>query len=204
MRVDPGLAAAVRSRYPRTMPLRFVAALALSIALSDGLSAKESTKTGSKSGEGKGAPARTWKSLVDHMVKNGVHYATKAPSSRTLGFDSDIVNTRGLYLKAADAKDGSEHSFVVVYDLTDKKVVHPREIILGRIRVSEENAVKEIDTMRLRLSLSGDPIKGMHAAGVVGKVKQTPIAGDSKDAKEFLATERAFWLKEVDLKKLVR
>lgn len=186
------------------MPLRFVAALALCIVLTNGLSAKESTKKESKSTKGKGAPVRTWKSLVDHMVKNGVHYATKAPSSRTLGFDSDIVNTWGLYVKAADAKDGREHSFVVVYDLTDKKVVQPREIILGRIRVSEENAVKEIDTMRLRLSLNGDPIKGMHAAGVVGKVRQIAVAGDSKDAKEFLTAEKAFWLKEVDLKKLVR
>lgn len=186
------------------MPLRFVSALALCIALTNGLSAKESGKAESKSTEGKGAPVRTWKILVDHMVKNGIHYATKAPSSRTMGFDSDIVNTWGLYLKAADAKDGREHSFVVVYDLTDKKVVRPREIILGRIRVTEQNAVKKIDTMRLRLSLNGDPIKGMHAAGVVGKVKQTAVAGDSRDAKEFLASEETFWMKEVDLRKLVR
>lgn len=172
--------------------------------MTHGGSAAEPPKSGTKPIEAKGATSRSWKTLVDHMVENGVHYTTKAPSSRTMGFDSDSVNTWGLYLKAADAKDGREHSFVVVYDLTDKKVVRPREIILGRIRVSEQNAVKEIDTMRLRLSLNGDPIKGMHAAGVVGKVKQTAVAGDSKDAKEFLASEKVFWMKEVDLRKLVR
>lgn len=107
-------------------------------------------------------------------------------------------------MKAADAKDGQEHSFVVVYEPTDKKEVLPREILLGRIRVSVKDSVKEIDTMRLRLSLDGKPIKGMHAAGTVGKVKQRAVAGDSKEAKEFLATETTFWMKEVDLAKLVK
>lgn len=200
----PALALGIRSRYPWAMILRFVISLAIFFALNHGVSASEPPKGGTKPIESKGAPSRTWKTLVDHMVENGVHYTTKAPSSRTLGFDSDVVNTRGLYLKATDAKDGQEHSFVVVYDLTDKKVVRPREIILGRIRVSERNAIKEIDTMRLRLSLNGNPIKGMHAAGVVGKVKQIAVSGDSKDAKEFLTAEKALWMKEVDLKKLVR
>lgn len=107
-------------------------------------------------------------------------------------------------MKAADAKDGREHSFVVVYELTDRKDILPREILLGRIRVKDKNTVKEIDTMRLRLSLDGKPIKGMHAAGVVGKVKQRAVAGSSDEAKEFLASEKEFWLKEVDLAKLVK
>lgn len=120
-----------------------------------------------------------------------------------MGFDSHLVDTRGLYLKAADAKDGREHSFVV-YELTDKKDMLPREILLGRIRVKDQNSVKEIDTMRLRLSLDGKPIKGMHAAGVAGKVKHRSVPGDSAQAKEFLAAESKFWLTEVDLAKLVK
>ena len=152
----------------------------------------------------KAASVRTWKTLIDHMLANGSVDYIKAPTSRTLGFDSDKVEVKGLYLKSGDSSDGREHSFEVVYDMTDKKVVLPREIVIARIRITEKNPIKDIDANRLRLSLDGNPIKGMHASGIVGKVKQVALNGDSLEAKEFLAAERKFWLKEVDLAKLVQ
>lgn len=179
----------------RAMALRFpVVVLALLLSGGAANSAKPEAKASSK---------RTWRTLVDHMLVNGSADSIKTHSARTMGFDTDKVETKGLYLKAADSKDGCDHSFEVVLEATDKKEVStPREIVLGRTRVTEINSIKSVEGNRLRISLDGHPIRGMHASGIVGKVKQDVMRGDSQDAKGFLSAEGKFWLKEVDLAKL--
>lgn len=145
--------------------------------------------------------ARTWSSMVDHVMANGGNDSEKAPASRTLGFDADTVPTKGLYIDQDDSPDKREHSISVVYDTIDGKL-RPKEIVLERMKVLEKDKVQEIASNRIRVDLNGKAIQGMAADGVVGKVRQRPLAADSPEAKKFLADETSFWLKQVDLSKL--
>ncbi|MBI5246604.1 MAG: hypothetical protein HY923_05440 [Elusimicrobia bacterium] len=174
--------------------------LYLALALITGPALAENPKPPKKASAPKKVE-RTWSSLVDHMMTHGADHSINAPASRTLGYDSDKIPVKAMYLDQDKSKDGREHSLMIVYDLVDGRP-RPKEMVLGRIKVVEKDKIQEIVSNRLILRLNGEPIRGMGADGIVGEVKQRPLTADTPEAKKFLADESSFWLKQVDLSKL--
>lgn len=151
----------------------------------------------------KPTPSLTWDTVASYVLTHGGDRTIKAPASRTLGYDADTVNAKGLRVKLEKSKDGREHTFYVVYEPTEKKeIFRPREIVLGSILMTEKGALKEISSYRVRLSIDGKPISAMRAEGVIGKVKQRALAGDSKDTADLLAAEMRYFLRETPLSQL--
>jgi hypothetical protein len=144
---------------------------------------------------------RTWAFLIEHTMTHGAEDSINAPASRTMGYDSDKVAAKGLYLDQNDSTDGKEHTIAIVYETVEGKP-KPKEIVLGRIKFVEKDKIQEISGNRFRLSLDGAPIRGMGAEGIVGHVKQRPLSPGDSEAKKFLSDEKKFWLKQIDLAKL--
>lgn len=190
----------IRSRYPWAMPLRFALAFVFCAPFTYAAPSPVPAKP-----KAKAISERTWQTLTKHVMENGIELPIKAPACRTLGYDSDSVPAKALRLKSANSKDGREHAVYIVYDLTEKKdILRPREIVVGSIRVEEKDSVKDIQSYRVRLNLNGHPISAMRADGIVGKVKQQPLSIGSKEAKKLLATEKKFFLEDVDLSQLTQ
>lgn len=169
---------------------------ALLIALGSPASSKEKKKAAKQ--------ARTWKTVVDYVFKNGDEDSIKAPASRTLGYDSDEVSAKSLGIDDDKSKDGRDHSIFVVYAKDTAGISIPKEIVLGVIRVKGTESKKEIDGYEIRMSLDGGPIRGMHAKGVVGHVVQQTLPPDSKELLSMFKKESALYLKEIELAQLTR
>lgn len=138
-------------------------------------------------------------------MQNGFEWAIKAPASRTLGYSLDSVAAKVLRIKSSDSKDGREHSVFIVYDSTGTGgIPHPREIVLGSIRIKEANSVKAIKSCRLRLNLDGHSISAMRAEGIVGKVKQQALSVESAEVKGLLEIERKLFLRDIELSQLTK
>src|SRR3989338_3800002 len=95
-----------------------------------------SAKPKEKAKPAKKQVARTWKVLVDYVLKNGGEDSIKAPSARTLGYDSNEVFAKSLGLDQDKSKDNRDHSVFVVYEKGAKGDLIPKEIVLGNIRVT--------------------------------------------------------------------
>jgi hypothetical protein len=174
-----------------------LATLTILFAFGSPVSAKEKKKPAKQA-------ARTWKTVADYVVKNGDEDSIKAPTARNIGYASDAIDTISLGIESEKSKDGREHNFEVVYEKDEKKVLKPKEIIIGTMLVKEAESKKEIDGYEIRLSLDGTPIRGMHATGIVGHVIQQVLPPDSKDLLIVLKAESALYLKEIDLAQLTK
>ena len=148
--------------------------------------------------------ARTWKTLVDYVMKNGGEDSIKAPSAHTLGYSSNEVFAKSLGLDQDKSKDGREHTIFVIYNQGEKGSLVPEEIVLGSIRVTGNESMKRIDSYRIRMTLDGKVLQGMHASGIVGEVVQESLPPESQELLSIFAKERDFHLKEVDLSKLTQ
>lgn len=181
------------------MPLRTISLIFLTafIAFGSPASAKEKKKPAKQS-------ARTWKNVVDYVFKNGGDDSIKAPASRTLGYDSDEVFAKSLGLDADKSKDGREHDIFVIYEKEGTDTLIPKEIVIGSIRITEVDSKKKIDSYRIRMSLDGTLIQGMHATGAAGHVVQQALPPDSKELLTVFKNESNLNLKELDLAKLTR
>lgn len=193
----PTMRAAGSSRIPAVRALAFIFLSAMiGFAAPASAKPKEKAKAVKKT-------ARTWKTVVDHVFKNGADWPIKAPSSRTLGYESDEVPAKGLSIDDDKSKDGKEHSICVVYAVDEKGVSRPTGIDIGTMLVKEIASGTEIDGYQIRMSLDGTPISAMHATGIVGKVKQVALSPEAKEIKALFAAESALYLKDVDLKQLL-
>lgn len=166
-----------------------------------GFASPASAKPKEKSKAGKKV-TRTWKTLVDYVLKNGGEDSIKAPSAHTLGYDSDEIFAKSLGLDSDKSKDGRDHSIFIIYAKDETGTVTPKEIVLGNILIKEANSIKEIDSYRIRMTLNGTLIKGMHATGIVGEVVQQSLGPDSKELQAMHKQESDFHLKTVDLAKM--
>ena len=145
---------------------------------------------------------RTWKTVVDYVLKNGGEDSIKAPASRTLGYESDEITALSLGLDAEKSKDGREHTIFVVYEKTGTDAATPKEIVLGSIHITSVDSKKHVDSYRIRLKLDGTLIGGMHATGAVGHVVQEAMSSDSKVLLSVFKNESNLSLKEIDLAQL--
>lgn len=179
---------------PRTLSL---VALASLLAFGSPVSAKEKKKPAKQA-------ARTWKTVVDYVFKNGDEDPVMAPASRTIGYDSDEVNARSLGIDQAKSKDGRDHSIFITYEKDGAGTSIPKEIVLGSIHVKESDSKKEIDSYRMRMSLDGGLISGMHATGIVGQVVQQALPADSKELLAVFKKECGLYLREIDLSQLTK
>ncbi|MDD5304595.1 MAG: hypothetical protein PHS14_15980 [Elusimicrobia bacterium] len=177
---------------PRTFTLVILAAL---LAFGSPASAKEKKKPAKQA-------ARTWKTVVEYVFKNGTDWPIKAPSSRTLGYGSDEVLAKGLSIADDKSKDGKEHSVCITYEIDAKGVQRPKEIDLGTMLVKETSGQKEIEAFRMRMSLDGTLLGAMHATGIVGHVKQLALMPDSKEIRAVFNSERDLYLKQIELAQL--
>lgn len=147
---------------------------------------------------------RTWRAVAEYVLKNGVEDSIKAPTARNIGYDADVIVTFSLGIEEAKSKDGREHNFEVVYSTNAKGVKQPKEIIIGTMLVKDSPANKEIDGYEIRLTLDGNPIRGMRATGIVGQVVQQVLPPDSKDLQAVLKAEKSLYLKEIELAQLTQ
>lgn len=146
--------------------------------------------------------ARTWKTVVDYVWKNGGEDSIKAPTSRTLGYESDEVFAKSLGLDANKSKDGREHTIFVVIGKNESEEAVPKEIVLGSILITDVDSKKSVDSFRIRTTLDGTVIQGMHATGIAGHVVQKSLPADSKELKNIFKKESDLALKDIDLSRL--
>lgn len=179
---------------PRFLPSAFLAAL---VTFGSPSAAKEQTKPAKQT-------ARTWKSIVEYVLKNGGEDSIKSPSARTLGYNSDEVFAKSLGLDQDKSKDGREHNIFVIYEKNETGTLTPKEIVLGSIRVTTVDSKKRVDSYRMRTSLDGVLIRGMHASGVAGHVVQEALPADSKALQAVFKAERQLNLKDLDLATLTQ
>lgn len=156
----------------------------------------------------KKAPAkqavRTWKTIVDYVLKKGGEDSIHASAAQALGFDAKELAAKSLGLDQEKSKDGRDHSVFIVYEKDPKGEVIPKEIVLGSIRVTGSDSEKRLDTYRIRMTLDGKVIQGMHATGIIGEVTQESLTADSKELSLLQKKERDFYLKDVDLSTLTQ
>lgn len=146
--------------------------------------------------------ARTWKILIDHVLKNGGEDSIRSPSARTLGYDSNEVFAKSMGLDQDKSQDGREHTIFIIYEKDPEGELIPKEIVLGSIRITGGESDKRIDSHRIRMTLEGALIRGMHASGMVGEVIQEALLPDSKELQAVFKKESDLNLKEIDLAKL--
>jgi hypothetical protein len=183
-------------RSLRTASLLIFAAL-MAIAPPAYAKSKEKIKTAKKE-------ARTWKVLVDHVVKNGDEDPIQGSTARTLGYDSDDVYAKSLGIDADKSKDNREHGIYVIGKLDKSGTLIPEEIVLGAISIKEVGSKKEIDSYRVRMSLDGKIIRGMHATGTVGNVVHEILPNGSKELSSVYKAESSLYLKEIELSQLTK
>jgi hypothetical protein len=164
-----------------------------------GFASPASAKPKEKTKPAKKQVARTWKVLVDYVLKNGGEDSIKAPSAHTLGYDSNEVFAKSLGLDQDKSKDGYEHTIFIVYEKDAKGTLTPKEMVLGSIRVTGDESEKRIDSYRIRMTLDGTVIQGMHASGIVGEVVQESLPPDSKELLSVFKKEKELHLNEIDL-----
>jgi hypothetical protein len=148
--------------------------------------------------------ARTWKTLIDHVAKNGDEDPIEGSTARTLGYDSDEVYAKSLGIDAEKSKDNREHGIYVVGEKDKSGGLTPKEIVLGVISVKEIGAQQEIDGYRVRMSLDGKILRGMHATGIVGNVVHAILPNDSKALLSVYKAESSLYLKEIELSQLTK
>lgn len=156
-----------------------------------------------KKAEKEQAP-RTWKMVAEHVLKNGSEHPIKAPSSRTLGYDSDEVAAKTLRIKSSASNDKKEHSIRVTYRLSEKGAQVPNDLVLGTTFVETVPEGKKIDASGLRITTDGRIVSAMRATGVVGEVEQKVLAPDSPEAKEAYRIESLLLLKSIKLEQLTQ
>lgn len=152
----------------------------------------------------KSAPKKekTWSMLIDHVMKKGGEWPMKAPSTRTLGYDSDLVAAKSLGIDQEKSADNREHNVFVVYEADEKGKLRAKEVVLANIRVIEKDGKEVIDAYRARAKLDGTLIRGMHSTGAVGEVIQTPLPPESQELKSVFGTEKELYLKKMDWSQL--
>lgn len=147
---------------------------------------------------------RTWKTLIDYVLKNGDDDIVKPPTSRTLGYDADNVETKTLGIEDSKSKDGQEHNLDVVYGKDADGALKPKELILAVIRVKASGDSKEINSYRIRATLDGAPIRGMHATGLVENIVQQPLTNDSEELRKIFKQESVLYLRNISLTELTK
>ena len=167
-----------------------------------GLASPASAKPKEKKKPANKQVARTWKVLIDHVFKHGGEDSIKTPTSRTLGYDSNEVFAKSLGLDQDKSSDGREHTIFVVYGKDGKGVLIPKEVVLGSIRVTGDDSEKRLDSYRIRMSLEGTIIRGMHASGIVGEVTQESLLPESPELLSVFKKEKELQLNIIDLKTL--
>lgn len=186
--------AILRSMTPRTLTFVILTAL---VAFGSPLSAKDKKKSEKSS-------ARTWKTLIDHVVKNGDEDPIQGSTARTLGYESDYVYAKSMGIDTEKSTDNREHGVYVVCDKNKSGALIPKEIVLGAISVKETGSEKVIDGFRVRMSLDGKVIRGMHATGVVGHVVHEILQKDSKTLLSVYKAESSLYLNKIDLAQLTK
>jgi RNase P/RNase MRP subunit p29 len=179
---------------PRTLSFAVLATL---LAFGSPTFAKDKPKPMKDSG-------RTWKTVAEHVLKNGAESTLKAPSSRMLGFDSDAVPAKALRIKSGVSKDKKEHAVHVTFDKNEKGKLIPKDIILGVTLVNETPSGKTVEGYKIRVKLDGSIVSVMRAGGIVGEVKQTMVAPDSEEALTVYKSESTLHLKDNKLEQLTQ
>lgn len=171
--------------------------MATTLALASPAAAKDKSKPAKPA-------ARTWKTVVDHVLANGTPRPLRAPLSRQLGFNSDDVATTALRYKSSDTPDKMTHSVhVVTAKGADGKSI-PMEIVLGSRATHEKDGVKSIDDFFVRTTLDGRITAAFSSKGPAGNVVEQKISPDSPAALAAFKIEETIHLKSMSLQKLSR
>jgi len=158
---------------------------------------KEKAKAGKK-------VTRTWKTLIDHVAKNGDEDPIQGSTARTLGYDSDDVYAKSLGIDADKSRDNREHGIYVIGEKDKSGALIPKEIVLGAASLKEIGAQKEIESYRVRMSLDGKIIRGMRASGIVGSIVHEVLPNDSKTLLSVYKAESSLYLRDIEISQLTK
>ncbi|MDE2491508.1 MAG: hypothetical protein KGM24_11715 [Elusimicrobia bacterium] len=114
----------------------------------------------------------TWERLAERVVKEGVDsHPLRAPTTRNLGYDADVVPTKAVRYTSKQTPDGWEYDIYVVTSRTGK----PAEIVVAVTKVRTESKARYLDGFNVRFTPSGRILGAMRASGFVGRIVQTPL-----------------------------
>ena len=136
------------------------------------------------------------------VLANGVDKDIKAPTSRTLGYDVDVLPTKALRQKSDVAFDKQEHSFHVILNTSTKSKNRIDALILSHALVTEQGTRKHLDLLDAKISPSGELLILMRVTGFAGDVKRTKLDINSKEAKVLFKTELDYQLTKIDFNSL--
>lgn len=153
--------------------------------------------------ESKKAPGRaprTWKAVAEHVLANGADRTLKAPLTRDLGFDADVVATKALRYRPEDSPDRKSHAIYVISAPGQDGKLTPKEFILGNGFEIDQNGAKIVEDIFLRADLSGKLVAAARSKGPAGHAEEKKLPRSSAAAA--FEAERRIHLRAMDLNKL--
>ena len=142
--------------------------------------------------------------IAEHVIKNGTERKLKAPLSRNLGFNQDVVVTRAMRHKSDASPDNKSHAFYVIYSTGKDGKLAPQEIVLGNAQIIERDGQKYVDGFDARTDLKGNLLAAVKSSGPAGQVAQNPLPTDSQAAIDAFNAERSIHTEKLDVSKLTK
>lgn len=183
------------------MTPRVLTVAVLAAVLSSGIAA--SAKSAGKPSSATKKSVNSFRTIADHVLKNGVDQTIDAPISRNLGFALDEVPTKALRHKSKVSPDKRSHGFYVIFDKDDEGRLTAKEIVLSNALISvDPDGQKQVEGFDARIDLDGRLLAAVSSAGPYGKVVQSPIAANSPQAEKLFKREAAIHLEKMEMTSL--
>ena len=103
------------------------------------------------------------------VLEQGYDKNINSPISLRLGYESESVPTKAKKFSAKSSPDGVEHTFFVVYDKSDGKLV-AKEVVIGAVKVTGKDDKKFVEGTAFRSRMDGGLLGAMVSKGFVGEV----------------------------------
>lgn len=184
------------------MPLRFALAILFFASFANAVPAKEPAKSKPAASKSTKKIATTWNSLIDYALKNGIDRPLKAPLSRKLGFDSDLVSTKAMRVKAESSHDKFDHSIYVSYDVNSEGKTIPLSVVLSKTMTTRSEAGLHVRSFIIRVDPAGKVLNALRTSGLRGNVEQTVSDPSETSIKSDSEYEMTYFLKSIRLETL--
>lgn len=184
------------------MPLRFALAILFFASFANAVPAKEPAKSKPAASKSTKKIATTWNSLIDYALKNGIDRPLKAPLSRKLGFDSDLVPTKAMRVKAESSHDKFDHSIYVSYDVNSEGKTIPLSVVLSKTMTTRSEAGLHVRSFIIRVDPAGKVLNALRTSGLRGNVEQTVSDPSETSIKSDSEYEMTYFLKSIRLETL--
>jgi hypothetical protein len=118
----------------------------------------------------------TWETLAERVIKDGVDHPLRAPLSRNLGYDADIVPTRAVRYVSGHTPDGLEYEIFVIVKTSKDRTEKPSEIVVDGTQVETKSKGRYLSGYDIRFTPDGRILDAMKASGYLGQVVQSRLS----------------------------